>query len=300
MDTDSDFHDDLLQSYCDTKLVRHIIGSPSLASAPGVSLLSSNFLAKHYEPDEVEDMISATDIACQLGIRAPTAKRIIRNGPDAYCVMDRIPGRTLEDVWTQLSWLITIKLGFQLRRFVQHFRSITSSVAGSLATGECRSFWLEDRYGLPARCRPGDMEYFFRFWINFTSMRKAIQTADQREIPTPKQQMLPTEPFVFTHHDLAPRNILLSPSGELWLLDWDLAGFYPIYFEYAAMQNFNIPQHWGLFARLRWHLFSWIATGLYGREAHVLEHIRSKFTRFAVGRRFHLLKNGGPYRYPAS
>jgi thiamine kinase-like enzyme len=83
------------------------------------------------------------------------------------------------------------------------------------------------------------MEYFFGFWINFTSMRKAIQTADQREIPTPKQ-MLPTEPFVFTHHDLAPRNILLRPSGELWLLDWDLAGFYPIYFEYAAMQNFHI------------------------------------------------------------
>jgi serine/threonine protein kinase len=294
MERDSGFHDDLLQSYSDTELVRRIIGSRPLASAPGISLLSSNFLAKYYKADEVEDMINVTDIA------APTAKRIIRNGRHAYCVMDRIPGGTLEDLWTHLSWFDTIKLGFQLRRFVQQIRSITSPVAGSLATGECRSFWLEDRYGLPARCRPGDMEYFFGFWINFTSMRKAIQTADQREIPTPERQMLPTEPFIFTHHDLAPRNILLSPSGELWLLDWDLAGFYPIYFEYAAMQNFHMPQQWGFFARLRWHLFSWIGAGYYRREAHILKHIRSKFTRFAVGRRFHLLKNGGPCRYPAS
>lgn len=245
-------------------------------------------------------MIKAIDIACQLGIRAPTVKRIIRNGLNAYCVMDRIPGRTLEDVWTQLGWFVTVKLGFQLRRFVQRLRSITSSVAGSLSTGECRSFYLEDHYGLPASCSPGDMEHFLRFWINFTSMRKAMQTADQREMSTPEHQMLPTGSFVFTHHDLAPRNILLSPSGELWLLDWDLAGFYPIYFEYAAMQNFHMPQHWGFFARLRWHLFFWIATGYYGRESRILEHIRSKFTRFAVGRRFRLLKIGGPCRYPAS
>ncbi|KAJ5114458.1 hypothetical protein NUU61_000217 [Penicillium alfredii] len=196
MDSDSDV--DLLQSYSDTELVRRIIASPSLAPTPRVSLLSSSFVAKHYQPDEVGDMIKAIDIACQLSSHAPTVKRIIRNGPDTYCVMDRIPGRTLEDVWTQLG------------------------------------------------C-PGDMEHFFRFWINFTSMRKAMQTAHQREMSTPEHQMLPTGSFVFTHHDLAPRNILLSPSGELWLLDWDLAGFYPIYFEYAAMQNFRMPQHWGFF-----------------------------------------------------
>lgn len=300
MDTKSNFQDDLLRSYSDTELVSRIHSSPSPASTRGISLLSSNFLSKFYRPHEAEDMIRATDIACQLGIRVPALKRIVRDGEDTYCVMDRIPGRTLEEAWTQLSWFLTIKLGFQLRRFIQHLRSVTSPVAGSLATGECRSFYLEDRYGLPARCSSRDMEYFFRFWINFTSMKKAMQTADQPEIPTPEGQMLSTEPFVFTHHDLAPRNIILSPSDEIWILDWDLAGFYPIYFEYAGMQNFIMPQHWGFFARLRWHLFSWIAAGYWGREASILERMRFKFTRFAVGRRFHLLKNGGPSRYPAS
>lgn len=89
METDSDLDDDFLQSYSDTELVRCIIDSPSLPSSPGVSLLSSNFIAKHYQPDEVEDMIHATDIAGRLGIRAPNHKednqerveRVLYHGP---------------------------------------------------------------------------------------------------------------------------------------------------------------------------------------------------------------------------
>ena len=99
-------------------------------------------------------------------------------------------------------------------------------------------------------------------------------------------------PYVLTHHDLAPRNLLLSPSGELWLLDWDLAGFYPIYFEYASMYNFIIPHTWGLFARWRWYLFTWIAAGSYRRDYEALASMRSRFTRFRAGRRFELLNVG--------
>jgi len=100
MERDSGFHDDLLQSYSETELVRRVIGSSSLA--PGISLLSSNFLAKHYKPDEVEDMIDATD-RLPTGHSRSNTKRIIRNGPDAYCVIDRIPGRRLEGLWTHIS-----------------------------------------------------------------------------------------------------------------------------------------------------------------------------------------------------
>ncbi|QSS56686.1 hypothetical protein I7I53_04967 [Histoplasma capsulatum var. duboisii H88] len=100
-------------------------------------------------------------------------------------------------------------------------------------------------------------------------------------------------PFVFTHHDLAPRNILLDKSNHLWLVDWDIAGWYPCYFEYAAMHNF-IPEGWTRLARMWWNLFTWIAAGRWESERCVLEQIRSKFSRFRTGRRFYLLKHGGP------
>lgn len=106
--------------------------------------------------------------------------------------------------------------------------------------------------------------------------------------------------LVLTRHDLAPRNLLLDPSGQLWLLDWDYAGFFPRYFEYKSMQNFHTPQDWNWLAQKRWSLFAWIAVGRSEKERRALEVMRWKFTRFRVGQRFNLLRNGNPSRRRAS
>ena len=297
---DSDFQDDLLQSYSETELIRHILASPSLVPISSIHQLSKSLLAKHYEAPLIDDALKAMDTAHRLGIRVPCVKRTIRSGHNVWCIMERILGDTLEIVWSQLSWFATIKLSLQLRHFVRCLRSLTSSAAGSLATGQCRSFYLEDRFGLPARSNPKDITYFIRFWVGFSSIRQAIKAATQAPME-PKGRIPPTaKSLVFTHHDLAPRNLLLDPSGQLWLLDWDLAGFYPIYFEYASMQNFQMPQDWNLLSKLRWNLFTRAAVGRYSQDARVLEQIRSRFSRFAVGRRFDLLQNGGPSGRPVS
>jgi aminoglycoside phosphotransferase (APT) family kinase protein len=218
----------------------------------------------------------------------------------AYCIMERIEGITLEKAWPQLSWLTMIKLAVQLRRFIRLLRSVPSSTAGSVATGECRSFWLEDHYNLPARSSPEVITSFIKFWVGFVSIRQAKKAAAQGSLH-PQGYIPPTaKTFVFTHHDLAPRNLLLDPSGQLWLLDWDYAGWYPNYFEYASMQNFFIPQDWDWLSRVRWHLFSWITVGRFEQEMGVLREIRAKFTRFPVGRRFEILENGAPSRHPVS
>ncbi|CAK96448.1 hypothetical protein CBS115989_10457 [Aspergillus niger] len=297
----SGFRDDLLQSYSDAELIQHILSSPSPPSSFDVSLLSSRYIAKTTSVAEAEDTAKAMEVAHQLGIRGPSLQRMVINGPNAHYVMDRIEGTTLDNTWTTLGWFATIKLALQLRRFVRILRSVTSSTAGSLATGQCRSFYLEDRFGLPPRSAPSDFAEFFRFWANFRGMRQAMQVAKQGQKLSGTEYVPPTQgKFVLTHHDLAPRNLLVSPSGQLWLLDWELTGFYPIYFEYAGMLNFDMHSTWTVWDRLRWYLFTWIAVGSYKHEARVLESMRSHFTRFAVARRFELLEIGGPSRVPAS
>jgi tRNA A-37 threonylcarbamoyl transferase component Bud32 len=295
---------ELLEEYTDLELAHHIVSSPPCAFPSRVYNLFSNFIAKRYETSELEDALKATEVASQLGIRCPSVRKIIKNRGNAYIIMDRVEGTTLDVAWKELGWFMTVKLGLQLRRFVKSLRSVTSHTAGSLVTGECRSFWLEDRYGLPANSGPAEFAHFFRFWANFTSMRRAMQVSKHPQVPDSSDFTdgvpMTIEPFVLTHHDLAPRNLIVSPSGQLWLLDWDLAGFYPVSFEYAAMYNFNVPQDWGLMARLRWHLFAWIAAGYHEADARLLRIMRSKFTRFANGRRFELLQKGGPTRYGVS
>ncbi|EAW18030.1 uncharacterized protein NFIA_079720 [Aspergillus fischeri NRRL 181] len=177
------FHEELLEVYTDSDLAHYIACSPSCTSTSRVFNLSSNLIAKQYEPSDVEDALKATEVASQLRIRGPSVRKIIKTQENAYLIMNRVEGTTLDVVWKELGWFMTVKLGLQLRRFVKILRSITSPTAGSLVTGECRSFWLEDRYGLPANSGPAEITHFFRFWANFTSMRGAMQASKQPQAP---------------------------------------------------------------------------------------------------------------------
>lgn len=50
---------------------------------------------------------------------------------------------------------------------------------------------------------------------------------------------------VFTHGDLTPRNIMVDSCGWITgILDWELAGWYPDYWEHANMQKPSNDQDW--------------------------------------------------------
>jgi thiamine kinase-like enzyme len=81
---------------------------------------------------------------------------------------------------------------------------------------------------------------------------------------------------------------MVDASGNAWLIDWDYAGYYPIYFEYASMWNFNEPQSWGFGGRLRWWILTRLAAGRYHKQSKQLDAIRSKFQRSPAGRRLNI------------
>ncbi|KAL2868050.1 uncharacterized protein BJX67DRAFT_380258 [Aspergillus lucknowensis] len=167
----SSFLEKLLTEYSDSELAQQIVSSPWCTSSSRVVNLSPNLIAKRHDSSEVEDVIKATEVASQLGIRCPFIRKTIKTERNVYIIMDRLEGTTLDVVWKELGWFMTVKLALQLRRFVKMLRSVTSPTAGSLVTGECRSFWLEDYYGLPANSGPAEFAHFFldEFYIHRAS-----------------------------------------------------------------------------------------------------------------------------------
>lgn len=253
--------------------------------------VSDSYVAKrYYEEAAVEDAKRAMLMAQALGVSVPTLRRIIRREDIFELIQARIHGHELMAVWPNIGLISTVRLAFQLRGMVRRMRTATSLTAGSLGTGLCRSFWIEnDLYGIPPHASPSTISSIVNFWYNLVNPgREARKTLEQHR-ESCLQPTAPEKEFVFTHHDLAPRNIMLEgETGKLWLVDWDYAGFYPPYFENAAMHNFIPPAEWSWFARWRWRLFAWIATGLYSGKKAMLAEVQRKTLRFPPSRRFNI------------
>ncbi|KAK2600879.1 hypothetical protein N8I77_010382 [Diaporthe amygdali] len=256
--------------------------------------VSGKYVTKSYREEELQDTKQALEYAESLGIRVPAIRRIVRTADDVFeCVQDRVDGVNLMDCWTSLGWVSTIRLAFQLRAMVRKMRKVTSPTAGSLGTGICRSFWIEDRYRLPISPSARAIACVINFWFNHTSFRQEARRKPE-DHATSVAGPITAQPLVFTHHDLAPRNLILDTKGSIWPVDWDYAGWYPQYFEYAAMHNFIPPDTWSRFAKYRWNLFAWIATGLFERERKILVTAQRKALRFPAARRFNIKAGATP------
>jgi hypothetical protein len=170
------FDEKHLDKYSDEQLLHFIndIGTP-LGSPPcRASLLSSNLVVKRVPSKTLADAVAAQNLARDLVIPVPEIRRIITNKNTSYIIMDRVHGTTLEQCWSELGWIPTITLAFELRKFVRRMRDVTSSIAGGLATGECNSFWLEDYYGLPLHATPLEIQSFITFWLQYPQKKPRL------------------------------------------------------------------------------------------------------------------------------
>lgn len=71
-------------------------------------------------------------------------------------------------------------------------------------------------------------------------------------------------PLVLTHLDLFPSNIILGDDGRVWLIDWEFAGYYPQWFEYASMR-----EGWEILGRWQKWIVGFMA-GFYERQLHFI------------------------------
>ncbi|KAK6958398.1 hypothetical protein Daesc_001197 [Daldinia eschscholtzii] len=169
----------------------------------------------------------------------------------AHIVMERIQGDPLSSAWKKLSEEDLESILSQLRHMLQELREIKpppntgveSCVGGSLQDPRMtRSY---PRFG------PFKTIQDFHSWL-----RGGLEIEDfPNGIPNPQtdhdwddfqelveKQKRPWPASVFTHGDLNPTNILVRGNKVVGIIDWEVGGWYPPYWEYTSACYLHVEE----------------------------------------------------------
>ncbi|KAF5852142.1 hypothetical protein GGP41_000883 [Bipolaris sorokiniana] len=148
--------------------------------------------------------------------------------------MKLIQGPTLRERWPELSSADKQAICTDLRAMVSSLRSLrdgeSQKIIGTICHGAGEDICVKE---MPS-VRPFPSRAEFHDWLSWSWRRRV---PDSQSIPDPwRVCLLDNGPIVFTHGDLHRGNIIVnatSPAKVVAIIDWQLSGWYPDYWEYC-------------------------------------------------------------------
>lgn len=159
--------------------------------------------------------------------------------------MTLVPGFPLESIWDSLDESNKERLCHEIWSMIRQWRQIPRPhdlahlyqclADGSAATRDPLLKDLED----PPRSLGSDEALRVRIHQRYLHYNGRLY---EDTLPS----MLPrSNASVFTHGDVAPRNIMVDQSGHITgIIDWELAGWYRDYWEYANIMKPSMDVDW--------------------------------------------------------
>ncbi|GAW24519.1 hypothetical protein ANO14919_141060 [Xylariales sp. No.14919] len=205
---------------------------------------------------------SRTVVKSSSGVRLAEAEtmKFVRNNtsipvPEVYnaykddesghtrIIMEFIDGVELEEAWDAYSVTEKESVITQLRGYMEELRQIKGTFIGAVDGSWCDDHFFD-----------GDCGGYGPFKDEDDFNAGIVKALKQGKSPVPTHISMTCEMFlevmkgheiVFTHNDFAPRNILVQGSKVVAVVGWELAGYYPDYWEYCkAMRRPDWHSGW--------------------------------------------------------
>ncbi|TFY78838.1 hypothetical protein EWM64_g5175 [Hericium alpestre] len=183
------------------------------------------------------EVAAQAHIASTTSILTPAIRRTIpgRTGlNNFYVVMDFVHGTTLDSSWPRLAPWRKLMVVWTMRRYVRELRKVPFQHAS-------KEPWPGPLGDEPIACiGPLFGEYDAGPFSTYAGLadcfaHKLDVAVRMKKAPPFVAPFDASMPLVFTHLDLVPHNVMLDDAGRVWVIDWGISGFYPQWFEYAAM-----------------------------------------------------------------
>lgn len=138
--------------------------------------------------------------------------------------MDYIPGRRLDHAWNDMSPDQKGSVANELHSYVSQLRNLKGDYIGAVDHGKAI---IGNRF--PTEGGPFESEKLFNEFILSDIVEKAPPLLKHYA----KYALRDDHEVVFTHGDLAPRNIIIDEQCHVKaILDWEFGGWYPEHWEY--------------------------------------------------------------------
>ncbi|KAL7947775.1 kinase-like domain-containing protein [Trichoderma barbatum] len=160
-----------------------------------------------------------------------------QDGRMTAIIMEHVPGKTLDKIWDDLNHEQKISISLELNGYISQLRNMKGTYIGALNRGKA----LIGKKS-PLECGPFETEREFNRFI----LEDIANTTPNMLRLYAKYALSHNHQIVFTHGDIAPRNIIIGEDFKIAaIIDWEEAGWYPEHWEYIkAFQHLEPMEDW--------------------------------------------------------
>jgi len=200
---------------------------------PGICVKYGAGPSKHIS--EAKTMVY---IASHTSLPVPKVYCAFKKGKFTYIVMERIKGAQLNRCWRSAGAKGQEHLRAQLRAFLKELRSLPPPRPGQV--GDVNYSKLYDDRIEPVGFGPFETARDFHKFLR-NGITKPVEDPELDQLITDQDKEYST---CFTHGDLSSFNILVRDGQVVGIVDWEMSGWYPEYWEYTSAWHVNLYDEW--------------------------------------------------------
>ncbi|KAJ6189814.1 kinase-like protein [Penicillium mononematosum] len=205
------------------------------ASQRGVWAIGSDVILKDRPNGPPKTEVKTIEyLAHHTEIPVPTVLREWVDNENRYMIlMERVKRQTLEDAWPTLSQDEKETIADQVAAALGQLRSFESASMQDIDQGPIYSGWLFGDPKKPFGPFSSDSELWdgLRHWLH----QPSTKVFPERALAAFRKRLPNCRPYVLTHGDLNLGNIMVENGRLTGILDWEYAGYFPVWWEYVAL-----------------------------------------------------------------
>lgn len=232
----------LLRFHTASRTIRSYLPGRQRAQVGHAYPLSRHMIVKTGGDVRLAEAITMKFISQNTKIPLPKVLSAFSRKGIVYIVMERMQGRPLAVAWRHMSEQTKLDMLDQLRLLIDELRALPppADFAVGSCTGESLQDFRQSHVPPPVRFGPFTTIHDFHSWLRDGLMQGQADTPDQGDTDAINNMIAkqdgPWPSSVFTHGDLNPSNILVRDNKIVGIIDWEMSGWYPHYWEYTSIR----------------------------------------------------------------